>query len=119
MPLNLEPQSPVRFGFSRSSTSSDSTSPASAKPEKTKLAATPGKNAPEPSVPPEDVDAAADEEECDAELEADMQPAHHIKALDVLATIKLKFALLLEKLYDEKMEALAWEEALVANGTCS
>ena len=65
------------------------------------------------------VDAAADEEECDAELEADMQPAHRAEALDVLATIELKFALLREKLYVEKMEALAWEEALVANGTCS
>ena len=48
-----------------------------------------------------------------------MQPAHRAEALDVLATIELKFALLREKLYVEKMEALAWEEALVANGTCS
>ena len=102
-----------------SASTSRSPSPAPAKSEKTKRAATPGKDAPEASVPPEDVDAAADEEECDPELEADMQPAHRAEALDVLATIELKFALLREKLYVEKMEALAWEEALVANGTCS
>jgi hypothetical protein len=35
----------------------------------------------------------------------------------MLATIEMKGALLQEKLYVEKMEALAWEEALVANGT--
>ena len=46
-----------------------------------------------------------------------MQLAHCAEALDVSAIIKLKFALLREKLYVEKMEAFAWEEALVANGT--
>ena len=51
--------------------------------------------------------------------EVELQPAHHTKALDVLATVKLKLALLQEKLYAEKMEALTWEEALVANGTCA
>jgi hypothetical protein len=35
----------------------------------------------------------------------------------MLATIEMKVALLQEKLYVEKMEALAWEEALVANDT--
>ena len=95
-----------------SASNSRSPSPAPPKVEKIKRAATPGKDAP-------DVDAAADEEG-DAELEeADMQPAHRAEALDVLATIELKFALLREKLYVEKMEALAWEEALVSNGTCS
>jgi hypothetical protein len=101
-----------------SASSSRSPSPAPAKVDKTKRAATPGKDAPDASVLPEDPDAVADEEEGDAELEADMQPAHRAEALDVLATIELKFALLREKLYVEKMEALAWEEALVAHGTC-
>jgi len=102
-----------------SASSSRSPSPVPTKVEKTKRAATPGKDAPDPSVLPEDPDAVADEEEGDAELEADMQPAHRAEALDVLATIELKFALLREKLYVEKMEALAWEEALVANGAYS
>ncbi|TFY60934.1 hypothetical protein EVJ58_g4827 [Rhodofomes roseus] len=71
----------------------------------------------------EDGDAADIEEadpdspELELELESDLQPAHRAEALDVLATIELKFALLRERLYVEKMEALAWEEALVAEGT--
>lgn len=101
-----------------SASSSRSPSPALTKVDKTKRVATPGKDAPDVSALPEDADAVADEEEGDAELEADMQPAHRAEALDVLATIELKFALLREKLYVEKMEALAWEESIVANGTC-
>lgn len=99
-----------------SASSSRSPSPPPVKVEKTKRVASPGKDAPDASLPPEDADTIADEEECDAELEEDMQPAHRTEALDVLATIELKFALLREKLYVEKMEALAWEEALVATG---
>ena len=102
-----------------SASSSRSPSPAPTKVDKTKRVATPGKDVPDASILPEDADAVADEEEGDAELEADMQPAHRAEALDVLATIELKFALLREKLYVEKMEALAWEEALVANGAYS
>ena len=103
-----------------SASSSRSPSPAPVKVEKTKRVVTPGKDAPDASVPPEDPDAAVgEEEEGEAELEGDMQPAHRAEALDVLATIELKFALLREKLYVEKMEALAWEEALVANSTYS
>ena len=96
-----------------SASSSRSPSPAPVKVEKTKRATSPGKDAPDASVPPEDPDTP---EEYDPELGAEMQPAHRAEALDVLATIELKFALLREKLYVEKMEALAWEEALVANG---
>ncbi|KAJ8597708.1 hypothetical protein M405DRAFT_855438 [Rhizopogon salebrosus TDB-379] len=62
------------------------------------------------------LDAEA-EDELDMELELDLQPAHRAEALDVLATIELKFALLREKVYVEKMEGLAWEEALVSEGT--
>ena len=90
--------------------------PPPVKVEQTKRAASPGKDAPDASLPPEDSDTVAHEEECDPELEADIQTAHHAEALDVFATIELKLALLREKLYMEKMEALAWEEALVANG---
>lgn len=53
----------------------------------------------------------------DLEIESDLQPAHRAEALDVLATIELKFALLRERVYVEKMETLAWEEALVNDGS--
>jgi hypothetical protein len=56
-------------------------------------------------------------DDLDLEIDADLQPAHRAEALDVLATIELKFALLRERVYVEKMEGLAWEEALVADGT--
>ncbi|KAI0672344.1 hypothetical protein C8Q78DRAFT_971960 [Trametes maxima] len=61
----------------------------------------------------DDIDAATPELDMDAE----MQPAHRAEALDVLASIELKFALLRERLYVEKMDTLAWEEGLVADGT--
>ena len=110
-PLLIESPSPPS-----SASSSRSPPPPPVKVEKTKRATSPGKDAPDISLPPEDADTPIDEEECDAELEADLQPAHRAEALDVLAAIELKFALLREKLYVEKMEALAWEESLVANG---
>ena len=53
-------------------------------------------------------DADGDEHE-----ESDLQPAHRAEALDVLATIELKFALLRERLYVEKMDGLAWEERMI------
>ncbi|EED80278.1 predicted protein [Postia placenta Mad-698-R] len=62
-------------------------------------------------------DVEADSPELELELESDLQPAHRAEALDVLATIELKFAMLRERIYVEKMENLAWEEALVAEGT--
>ena len=49
-------------------------------------------------------------------LESDLQPAHRAEALDVLASIELRFALLRERAYVEKMEGLAWEEELVIEG---
>ena len=58
--------------------------------------------------PSPDGDADGDEHE-----ESDLQPAHRAEALDVLATIELKFALLRERLYVEKMEGLAWEERMI------
>ncbi|KAH9984841.1 Sds3-like-domain-containing protein [Russula vinacea] len=62
-------------------------------------------------------DAEVEDEAADAETEADLQHEHRAEALDTLATIELKFALLRERVYVEKMEALSWEEALVENGS--
>lgn len=58
-----------------------------------------------------------DLDNAELEMESELQPAHRAEALDVLATIELKYALLRERLYVEKMENLAWEEALVLQGT--
>ena len=52
----------------------------------------------------------------DMEMESDLLPVHRAEALDVLAQIELKFAQLRGRIYVEKMEDLAWEEALVAEG---
>ncbi|KZP21280.1 hypothetical protein FIBSPDRAFT_860733 [Athelia psychrophila] len=66
----------------------------------------------------EDAEAASVvHDELDLEVDADMQPAHRAEALDVLASIELKFALLRERVYVEKMEGIAWEETLIAEGT--
>ncbi|KAF8452556.1 Sds3-like-domain-containing protein [Boletus edulis BED1] len=71
----------------------------------------------EPSQPPSPTPLAEPEPEPEPEDEdPDLQPAHRAEALDVLATIELKFALLRERVYVEKMEGLAWEEALVWDG---
>ncbi|KAG6333780.1 hypothetical protein ID866_5306 [Astraeus odoratus] len=58
------------------------------------------------------MDEAADEPDDDP----DLQPAHRAEALDVLATIEIKFAKLRERVYLEKMEGLAWEEGLIWQG---
>ncbi|KAH0831212.1 Sds3-like-domain-containing protein [Lanmaoa asiatica] len=72
----------------------------------------------DPSQPPSPTPLAEPEPEPEHEDEdPDLQPAHRAEALDVLATIELKFALLRERVYVEKMEGLAWEEALVWDGT--
>ena len=67
-------------------------------------------------------DAKADlEQDAEADVDAeetelDVQPAHRAQALDVLAGIELKFALVREALYVEKIEELAMEEALILQG---
>jgi hypothetical protein len=66
-----------------------------------------------------EVDEPSPDQDVEMELESDLQPAHRAEALDVLATIELKFALLRERVYVEKMECLSWEEALVGEGTFS
>ena len=71
----------------------------------------------EPSQPASPTPLAEPEPEPEPEEEdPDLQPAHRAEALDVLATIELKFALLRERVYVEKMEGLAWEETLVLEG---
>lgn len=45
--------------------------------------------------------------------EIELQPAHRAEALNVLASIELKFATLRERVYVEKMEILAWEESMI------
>lgn len=71
----------------------------------------------EPSQPSSPTPLAEPEPEPEPEDEdPDLQPAHRAEALDVLAMIELKFALLRERVYVEKMEGLAWEEALVWDG---
>ena len=58
---------------------------------------------------PKDVeveDAEVEDEVANAETEADLQHKHHAEVLDALATIELKFALLCERVYVEKTEAL-------------
>jgi hypothetical protein len=72
-----------------------------------------GKGDEDEQEPDVDVDDDADAE---IEPDQDLQPAHRAEALDVLAHIELKFALLRDKLYLEKMEDLAWEHNLVEDG---
>ncbi|KZT28300.1 hypothetical protein NEOLEDRAFT_1239657 [Neolentinus lepideus HHB14362 ss-1] len=60
-----------------------------------------------------EADAVDDDEVDEHEMESELQPAHRAEALDVLAKIEFRFALLRERLYMEKMEGLAWEEALI------
>jgi Sds3-like len=73
----------------------------------------------EGSVEDLEAEEASPDQDLEAELESDLQPAHRAEALDVLATIELKFALLRERVYVEKMEGLAWEEALIGEGAHS
>ncbi|KLO18908.1 hypothetical protein SCHPADRAFT_899252 [Schizopora paradoxa] len=70
------------------------------------------------NVEPAEIDADVEQEvEIEPEeAESDVQPAHRAEALDVLAGIELKFALLREMLYVEKMEDLAMEEAMILQG---
>ncbi|KAL0071191.1 hypothetical protein AAF712_001756 [Marasmius tenuissimus] len=70
----------------------------------------------EPEEPEEEPEPEPAEDDDDDE-ELDLQPAHRVEALDMLATIELSFALVREKLYVEKMQSLAWEESLVDEGT--
>ena len=67
---------------------------------------------PEP-VPAEE----GEEDEADDAMEADtdLQPPQRAEALDILAGIEVKFAILRERIYIDKMEEIAQEEAMVRN----
>ena len=54
------------------------------------------------------------EEEGDGE---DLQPADRQLALDALALLELKFALLRQRIYQDKMDDLGKEEQFIHNGT--
>lgn len=60
-----------------------------------------------------------EDEEADDALEADtdLQPPQRAEALDILAGIEVKFAILRERIYIDKMEEVAAEEAMILNGT--
>ena len=71
----------------------------------------------DPITAQDDRESNMDEAEAEEpDEDPDLQPAHRAEALDVLATIEIKFAMLRERVYVEKMEGLAWEEALVLEG---
>jgi hypothetical protein len=60
-----------------------------------------------------------DDLEQDNEIDSDLQPAHRAEALDALAVIEFKWAQLREQVYIQRMDALAWEEDLVKQGSPS
>ncbi|CAE6415639.1 hypothetical protein ACGC1H_007170 [Rhizoctonia solani] len=66
---------------------------------------------PEPEVEP------GPEPEAEIEIDPDMQPPHRAEALDVLAAMEVRFAELRERLYADKMEEAAREEAMILDGT--
>ena len=90
--------------------------------------ATPPDEDAEPVVPVADEDAevgegAVSEDEEDEEVEdpleadTDLQPPQRAEALDILAGMEVKFAILRERIYVDKMEEIAAEEAMILNGT--
>ncbi|KAJ7052539.1 Sds3-like-domain-containing protein [Mycena amicta] len=73
-------------------------------------------DAPDKSDPEEEPENEAKSDN-DEQVEMELQPAHRAEALDVLAGIELKYALLRQAIYLDRMEGLGWEEALVQAGT--
>ncbi|QRV93973.1 Sds3-like protein [Ceratobasidium sp. AG-Ba] len=57
------------------------------------------------------------EPEHENEIDPEMQPPHRAEALDVLAAMEVRFAELRERLYADKMEEAAREEAMILDGT--
>jgi hypothetical protein len=65
----------------------------------------------------EDADADVNEEANeDGEGDVELQPADRQEALDALAKLELKFALIRQRIYVDKMEELAKEEGWVRQG---
>ncbi|KAG8961069.1 hypothetical protein FRC03_005807 [Tulasnella sp. 419] len=79
---------------------------------------------PEPDVDNEqelegepEIDRAAADAADEVEAETEIQPTQRAEALDILATMEIKFALLREKIYVDKMEEIAREEEMILNGS--
>ncbi|KAJ1304446.1 hypothetical protein OPQ81_005593 [Rhizoctonia solani] len=71
----------------------------------------------EPEQEPEPEPEPGPEPEAEIEIDPDMQPPHRAEALDVLAAMEVRFAELRERLYADKMEEAAREEAMILDGT--
>jgi hypothetical protein len=84
--------------------------------KKTKRATSLGKDAPTPPFPHKTPTHPPTKKSVTLNLKQTCNPAYRTEVLDMLATIELKLTLLRKRLYAEKIEALAWEETLIANG---
>lgn len=64
---------------------------------------------------PMDEEEEEDDEDADDTLEADtdLQPPQRAEALDILAGMEVKFAILRERIYLDKMDEIAREEAMI------
>ncbi|KAG9098594.1 hypothetical protein FRC06_006176 [Ceratobasidium sp. 370] len=72
---------------------------------------------PEPEDEAEPEPEPEPEPEAEIEVDPEMQPPHRAEALDVLAGMEVRFAELRERLYADKMEEAAKEEAMILDGT--
>lgn len=61
-------------------------------------------------------DEAAEEVEADHEVENEIQPTQRAEALDILAAMELKFAILRQRIYLDKMRETAREEKMLIEG---
>lgn len=72
-------------------------------------------------APPKEAEPDPDQDgepeiEAEQEVENEIQPTQRAEALEILAAMELKFALLRERIYLDKMKAVADEERLVLDG---
>jgi len=61
-------------------------------------------------------EAISEEAEDDLQAETDLQAPQRAKALGILAGMEVKFAILREHIYIDKMEEIATKEAMILNG---
>jgi len=72
----------------------------------------------EVEVEGEEGETVSEEEAEDAlEAETDLQPPQHTEALDILASMEVKFAILRERIYIDELEEIATKEAMILSGT--
>ena len=67
----------------------------------------------------DDGELEADPAEAEMETETEIQPTKRAEALDILAAMELKFATLRERIFIDKMEEIAREEAMILDGKFS